>query len=72
MTELEEGRGDRRGEDVGGVPPTPEWMETSLSPPGTLQKEFAVFLRAEITFVAGLKKKSFRAKKCCCSGVWRD
>lgn len=48
---------------MGGVPPTPEWMKTSLSPPGTLQKEFAVFLWAEITFVAGFKKKKVSGQR---------
>lgn len=71
-----EAGGEGRGKDGGSAcPPTPERMKTSLSPPGTLQKEFAAFPWAEIIFVAALswvKKSSFRAKKCCCRRAWRD
>lgn len=56
-----EAGGEGRGKDGGSAcPPTPERMKTSLSPPGTLQKEFAAFPWAEIIFVAALswvKKK---------------
>lgn len=78
ITAEEGGERRGRGEDEGrsARPPTPERMTTSLSPPGTLQKEFAAFPWAEIILVVALswvkKKKSFRAKKCCCHRVWRE
>lgn len=62
ITADEGGERRGRGEDEGrsARPPTPERMTTSLSPPGTLQKEFAAFPWAEIILVAALswvKKK---------------